>query len=53
MPKPDPEPSGGEAEPADSSADDSSQSSPELPDFELYNDTFAERGAATQYRSEE
>lgn len=53
MPQHDPKPNGGEAESAGTSADDSSQSWPELPDFELYNDTFAEKGAATQYRSEE
>lgn len=46
---PDPEPSVGAAE----SSDGSSQSWPDLPEFELYNDTFAEKGAATQYRSEE
>ncbi|WP_419846087.1 hypothetical protein [Candidatus Poriferisocius sp.] len=49
MQAPDPEPSVGAAE----SSDGSSQSWPDLPEFELYNDTFAEKGAATQYRSEE
>lgn len=49
----DPKLNGGEAVSAESSGDDSSQSWPDLPDFELYNDTFSEKGAATQYRSEE
>lgn len=49
----DPQLAEGTAEPAAESSDASSQSWPDLPDFELYNDTFAEKGAATQYRSED
>ena len=49
----DPQLTEGTAEPAAESSDASSQSWPDLPDFELYNDTFAEKGAATQYRSED
>ena len=53
VPTPDPKLTDGAAESADDFSDDSSESWPELPDFELYNDTYAEKGAATQYRSEE